>query len=125
MTDSADTQQPKPKGRPQAPFKIERLAIATYQVNQGMTFKAAAEQGVRFFRYDFDTASYVPDDEANLRLPQTPAGRRTALYKIRDEQLKLAGSLPTKLFEKDGGPNLVPTAYRFHEPPKRGAPKKR
>ena len=40
------------KGRPPAPFNDEQLAIATYLVNQGMTFKAAAEAGVIFYEYE-------------------------------------------------------------------------
>jgi hypothetical protein len=111
------------KGRPPAPFKVERLAIATYRTNQGTTFKAAAEAGVIFFRYDFRTQSYVPD-EVNAKLPATPAGRRTALYEFRRQELQASAKIPTRLFHTDSCANQLPIAFRFETPPKRGRPKK-
>ena len=112
------------KGRPPAPFKEERLAITTHLVNQGMTFKAAAEAGVVFYEYDFKTRTYIRDVETDAKLPGTPAGRRTALYESRRDLLApwLSPSGPPNF---NGRPLPIPVALRFEEPPERGRPKKK
>lgn len=123
MGDNSEGSMRRSRGRPPAPFKIERLAIATQLVNQGWTFQAAAEEGVTFYRYDFASRKYVPDDEINALMPQTKERRRVALHQIRNELLapKFLGLGPPL-----ARPHLLPTplAYRLETPLKRGRPKK-
>lgn len=111
------------KGRPTAPFKFERLAIATHHAKHGMTFKAAAEPSLLFGKFDTETDGYVRDDEVNGRLPGTDSGRRTALYAIRRELLApwLSSSCPPCF---NGRLLPIPLALRFDVLPKRGRPKK-
>lgn len=108
MTTKSDEATP---GRPPTPMKTERLAIATYLANEGMSFCGAARQGVQFWKYDFNAGGYVPDDEINDQLPKSPERRRVALYEYRREVLEES--------------EIVPLAFRFHAVPKKGRPKKK
>ncbi|MCK0532341.1 hypothetical protein [Sphingobium agri] len=123
MEDNDERTKRRGKGRPPAPFKIERLAIATHLINQGWTFQAAAEEGVTFYRYDRASGKYVPDDDVNALMPQTKKRRRVALHQIRNELL-------APKYLGDGPPvahlHILPTplAFRLETPLKRGRPKK-
>ena len=115
MDNNEDRTKQRGKGRPPAPFKLERLAMATCLVNEGWTFKEASEVGLRFIRYDFELRGYVLDDETNALMPKTKTRRRVALHQIRNELLG-----PESI-----GDGPIPLAFRIEKPLKKGRPKKK
>ena len=103
------------KGHPPSPYQLERLAIATCLVNQGLSFSDAAAVGVTFWRLDPDKKSYVPEKEANALMPPTKERRRVALYELKR---KFASEV-----KRLGVP--MPLAFRINDPLKPGRPKKK